>query len=286
MPGTGEAKSGSRSHSDSESDSSSIFDSAPSSPVSLKALKEDLKLEKPTEKSALAKQKPRTLTAQNVTPPLPMTQLFEQSKLGSQRSKTERTKTEKKQYFLPEKNRYSTMLADLRIPPVRRSSSLATAREGALSPRRVISDSPARVPRTANWQIPPHLHAQRRLNLLSKAQLRNGNGKARENVDPANVLKLKISCRESFDEIVALKLRKDRLRCLAELVEVVLLKLAGKLPCNRDNVKISLVFPNSALEPVTLKCPGGQDKLYNNEREDFMMGYVQAKSKIYVQVSS
>lgn len=262
-------------NSDSDSDDSSLFDSAPSSPTSSTALKEEHKqppsLKAPARASPMAPSKTRP-TSQYVTPPLPMEpgRLISLKKTPSQRKNSENQR------------RYSLTLADLRLPPgklkAQKESSRPDSREWSTA-RKTLG----LVPRAANWQIPPHIHAQRRLHLNPPTR-HTSVRKSKEELDPANVLKLKISCRESLEEIVALKLRKDRLRSTGELVDVILFKLAGKLPCQRDKVKIALVFPDSTLPGVTLKSPGGRGN--NCECESFTMGYIQAKSKIYVRVCS
>lgn len=272
-------------NSDSDSDDSSLFDSAPSSPTSSTALKEEhkqppsLKAPAARAKSPNNKTSPMATsktasrpTSQYVTPPLPMEpgRLISLKKSPSQRKNSENQR------------RYSLTLADLRLPPGKLKAQKESSR---LDSREWISTrkSLGLVPRAANWQIPPHIHAQRRLH-LSPPTRHTSVRKSKEELDPANVLKLKISCRESLEEIVALKLRKDRLRSTGELVDVILFKLAGKLPCQREKVKIALVFPDSTLPGVTLKSPGGRGN--NCECESFTMGYIQAKSKIYVKVCS
>ncbi|QWU87578.1 hypothetical protein CA3LBN_001843 [Candidozyma haemuli] len=281
----------SKSDSDSDSDNSSLFDSAPSSPTSSTALKEEHKLKKPpSHKCPTAPAKtprnntnirtktPSRPTSQYVTPPLPMERSSEPVRSVSL------LKPQNPRKKIEQQRRYSLTSADLRLPPgklnAQKESTRLESRERTLSARKPSSGS---VPRAANWQMPPHIHTQRRMH--SSAPSRSSTlRKSKEELDPANVLKLKISCRESLEEIVALKLRKDRLRSTSELVDVILFKLAGKLPCSKDGVKIALVFPDSTLPGVTLKSPGGRSN--NCECEDFMMGYIQAKSKIYVRVSS
>ncbi|PVH14239.1 uncharacterized protein CXQ87_002366 [Candidozyma duobushaemuli] len=262
----------SKSDSDSDSDNSSLFDSAPSSPTSSTALKEEHKLKKPpatNTKEQYEYSYQNTIEANRSSEPVRSVSLL---KPQNPRKKIE------------QQRRYSLTSADLRLPPgklnAQKESTRLESRERTLSARKPSSGS---VPRAANWQMPPHIHTQRRMH--SSAPSRSSTlRKSKEELDPANVLKLKISCRESLEEIVALKLRKDRLRSTSELVDVILFKLAGKLPCSKDGVKIALVFPDSTLPGVTLKSPGGRSN--NCECEDFMMGYIQAKSKIYVRVSS
>lgn len=301
MPGSYTNKPTTRtsSESDSDSDSSSVFDSAPSSPTSSTALKEEHKLRKassPKNSAVAAKTennntiRPSRPTSQYVTPPLP---LEAPNGLGRASSLVKSSLKSHLRKKTDTQRRYSTTLADLRLPPSKMTAQKENirldTRERTLSSRKP-SSLLSLVPRTANWQIPPHIHAQRKMHLtLNSPPSRQGSVRrlAKDSgLDPANVLKLKISCRESLEEIVALKLRKDRLRSLMELVDVILFKLAGKLPCAKEGVKISLVFPDSSLPSVTLKSPGGCDDPYNCECEDFMMGYIQAKSKIYVKVSS
>lgn len=283
----------SKSDSDSDSDHSSLFDSAPSSPTSSTALKEEHKLKKPPShkcptapaktpvnntNTVLHTKTPSRPTSQYVTPPLPMERSSEPVRLLSL------LKPQNPRKKIEQQRRYSLTLADLRLPPgklnAQKESTRLESRERTLSARK---PSLGLVPRAANWQIPPHIHTQRRMH-LSPPSRSSTLRKSKEELDPANVLKLKISCRELLEEIVALKLRKDRLRSTNELVDVILFKLAGKLPCSKDGVKIALVFPDLTLPGVTLKSPGGRSN--NCECEEFMMGYIQAKSKIYVRVSS
>lgn len=290
------------SESDSDSDKSSLFDSAPSSPSSTSALKEERKLKKlpdsktpPTFKKEDLHHSVRPLrpVSQYVTPPLPMEEkanvssFMRGSKSGQLRKKHD-----------PQK-RYSTTLADLRLPPSRMSAQKehyrVESRERTLNSQTASTSLKDRsiisVPRAPNWQLPPHIQAQRRMSPYTHDKSSNSRlGLIRQqprsaDSDPANVLKLKISCTDTPEDIVAIKLRKDRLRSPTELVDVVMFKLAGKLPCSKEKVKISLVFPDSSLKPVKLKSPSSHGA-QPYASEDFMMGYIQAKRKIYVRVSS
>lgn len=93
-------------------------------------------------------------------------------------------------------------------------------------------------------------------------------------------LKIKIY---SNEDNFALKLRKENLRCVDELVEVVAHKLALRYKCSPLSVDVLMTFPDKSLKSVPLRSSElcSQSGLY----EAFTMDYIQNKSKIYLQAN-
>lgn len=98
--------------------------------------------------------------------------------------------------------------------------------------------------------------------------------------EPNNVLKLKIACDHLGDSKVAVKLRKDKLNKLSELVDVALYKLSPLVPWPQEKTSIRLVFLDSSLKPVLLTL-GRIDPLV----ESLVMEYIGCKSKLLVKAS-
>lgn len=80
----------------------------------------------------------------------------------------------------------------------------------------------------------------------------------------ASVLKIKIY---ASNNVLAIKLRKDKLLNLQDLIKVIGSKIS-------DFTKLSLCFPNKSLSPMPL----------NDFLQDIIMDYIAAKDKIYIKV--
>lgn len=99
---------------------------------------------------------------------------------------------------------------------------------------------------------------------------------------PSNVLKLKIFF---HDDVVALRLRKDKLLSVKDIVDVIVFKQLSRKKCNVDDIKIVMTFPDNSLQPVTLKDPKNRAVSFAMLYGDLMMDYLQNKSKIYVKAT-
>lgn len=91
------------------------------------------------------------------------------------------------------------------------------------------------------------------------------------------MLKVKIFYQE---EVVAVKLRKDLLSSIKELVDVTLYKLYQRHNFQRENMSLSLSFADSDLKPVSLTTSAGG--AFASYQEELCMDYIQIKLKIYI----
>lgn len=125
---------------------------------------------------------------------------------------------------------------------------------------------------SAEQRLPPTAAAaQRRNSFLRQREM------TLAQVKPNNVLKVKIFYNE---EVVALKLRKDLLSNIKELVEVTLYKLYQRHTFSRDKMSLSISFADSALKPVSLSASAGS--AFASYHEDLCMDYIQTKLKIFI----
>lgn len=90
-------------------------------------------------------------------------------------------------------------------------------------------------------------------------------------------LKIKVMCPDE-DEILAIKIHKDKLRSVRELADVVSIKLNIRYCMRPDDLECRLIFPNKSLPPVDL---GAGD--VGGLLEDFIMEYIQTRLKIYIE---
>lgn len=91
-------------------------------------------------------------------------------------------------------------------------------------------------------------------------------------------------------DFIAVKLRKDRLRNLNELVNVVIFKLLNKKQdINLNNMRLLIFFKNESLSPIVLKksiqevepeVPAGDKSSLNND--DLLLEYIMMKKKLYI----
>lgn len=94
-----------------------------------------------------------------------------------------------------------------------------------------------------------------------------------------NVLKVKIFFQ---DEVLAVKLRKDLLSGIKELADVTKYKLLQRHNFAVRDLKLSLKFADSQLQPVIL-CGGSNP--FASMYEDICMDYIHSKSKILISAS-
>ncbi|OBA21602.1 hypothetical protein METBIDRAFT_32095 [Metschnikowia bicuspidata var. bicuspidata NRRL YB-4993] len=91
--------------------------------------------------------------------------------------------------------------------------------------------------------------------------------------------KLKINVRSpDEDEILAIRIHKEKLRSVRELADVVTFKLNVRYCLQPDDLQCFLVFPDRSLPTVEL----GSDNV-SNFLEDFIMEYILARLKIYIE---
>lgn len=229
-----------------ESPRSSLFSDAPTSPSSAATFEEN---------------------SCNTTPPLPHHKLPLKSlyrKVSLKRSKTQ-TKPENE----------NTVLAQ---PPSRSKSAISAQSSSSVSRQtRVTLDLPkrARAPQSCGLNL--------RISYTANSRVSSGFSN-RVLIPLDSVLKLKIFFAELNDEIVAVKLRKDKLASIDELVDVVLLRLKLKCECDPNSIKVSMMFPDRLLTPVVLRdCHGGPS--FTQAYGDFLMEYIQHKSKVYIRAT-
>ncbi|KAK6456057.1 uncharacterized protein RJT20DRAFT_5461 [Scheffersomyces xylosifermentans] len=115
----------------------------------------------------------------------------------------------------------------------------------------------------------------------------------------SDTLKLNIYLEDGSDtrtqdkDFIALKLRKDRLKNLNELVNVIIFKLLNKKQdINLNNISLLIFFKDQTLNPIVLKrsvnessMKGGIYKDGNSidlKNEDLLMEYIMLKKKLYI----
>ncbi|KAK6202405.1 uncharacterized protein RJT21DRAFT_112364 [Scheffersomyces amazonensis] len=95
---------------------------------------------------------------------------------------------------------------------------------------------------------------------------------------------------EEFDYI-ALKLRKDKLNNLNELVNVIIYKLlAKKHDLNINEVKLLIFFKDKGLNPIVLKQSSKEiksqhkqlQKPFNLKNDELLLDYIKLKKKLYI----
>lgn len=126
---------------------------------------------------------------------------------------------------------------------------------------------------SAEQRLPP--------SAVATAQRKSMISKQREsslaNLKRSNVLKVKIFYNE---EVLAVKLRKDLLSSTKELVGVTLYKLSQRYTFSREQIKLSLIFADGDLKPVSLTT--ASETPFASFYEDLCMNYIQNKSKIFI----
>lgn len=126
-----------------------------------------------------------------------------------------------------------------------------------------------RQPGPADLRLPPDLLAARRMS-VSEAHRRPDN----------NTLKIKIYA-DAQQDTFALKLCKDKLHSVGELVEAVVSKLVARYQCGAPAVALALTFPDKSLKDIPLKSSAAFAAL----DEALTMAYIQSKGKIYLQAT-
>lgn len=95
-----------------------------------------------------------------------------------------------------------------------------------------------------------------------------------------NTLKIKIYAHAQQDTF-ALKLCKDKLHSVGELVEAVVSKLVARYQCGAPAVALALTFADKSLKDIPLKSSAAFAAL----DEALTMAYIQSKGKIYLQAT-
>lgn len=97
------------------------------------------------------------------------------------------------------------------------------------------------------------------------------------------MLKVKIFVSPLHEEVIALKLRKDNLQNIQELVDVVLYELKRKRMYKTLGVELKLTFPhlNLLLVPLVQR----NDDTLGLLCTDLALEYLRSKSKIYVEAA-
>lgn len=97
-----------------------------------------------------------------------------------------------------------------------------------------------------------------------------------------NLLKVKIFIGDVNQEVVALKLKKDRLSDINELIDVITFRAICKdSGLSNEQVKIDMFFPDLRLKPIVIKGTGAH-ATFGSSTNDLLMDYVMAKEKVYV----
>lgn len=128
----------------------------------------------------------------------------------------------------------------------------------------------------ADLRLPPPTNPLNRKKSTSSRQTLIKHGKE------DNILKLKIACDYIQEDRVAVKLRKDKLRNISELRDVVLYKLCPLVPWPKDQIKVSIIFPHSSLNPVALPF---NNEIHDSSIDDLIMAYIDFKSKVFVKAT-
>lgn len=97
------------------------------------------------------------------------------------------------------------------------------------------------------------------------------------------MLKVKIFVSPLHEEVIALKLRKDNLQTIQELVDVVLYELKRKRMYETLAVELKLTFPhlNLLLVPLVQR----DNDMLGLLCTDLALDYLRNKSKIYVEAA-
>lgn len=101
-----------------------------------------------------------------------------------------------------------------------------------------------------------------------------------------NILKLKIFIGLANEDVIALKLRKDKLKTVHELIDVILYKVFDKLTNEKvssNDIKISIFFKDYKLKPIVMKTCGDKNSQTSGLiQKDLLYDYIMAKNKVYI----
>ncbi|KAK6880747.1 hypothetical protein K6H10_002056 [Candida tropicalis] len=132
----------------------------------------------------------------------------------------------------------------------------------------------------------------------NSSKLSRSHSSSKSSSNSEQVLVLRIFMRDpDTKEIISItiKLRKDKLRNINELTNLVLFKLMGKKQdLNINNVKLLIFFKNKNLKPILLKdsvnkksksLENALNKEFGSDKDDLLLDYVQMKDKLYIKAS-
>lgn len=136
----------------------------------------------------------------------------------------------------------------------------------------------------------------------SKTRTMSGNTSSLPLINKSdNVLKLKIYIGKRNDDAIAFKLRKDKLKNISELLDVVTFKVLDRVndhsyllntkctnrpPITSDEVNISIFFKDKSLSPITLKDYGRRKtSCFSYSQKDLLLDYIMVKDKVYIRVN-
>ncbi|ODV65912.1 hypothetical protein HYPBUDRAFT_242524 [Hyphopichia burtonii NRRL Y-1933] len=102
-----------------------------------------------------------------------------------------------------------------------------------------------------------------------------------------SILKLKLYLGSRNESVMALKLKKDKLDNIDELIDVLIYKIIEKfnnLDLSANQIKISIFFKNPKLKSIIMKNFGPKE--YNDEfsflQKELLMDYISNKDKLYI----
>lgn len=98
------------------------------------------------------------------------------------------------------------------------------------------------------------------------------------------ILKIKIfvtpSSSSTITDVMALKLKKQKLQSIDELIQVVQFKVGFRVAHAATNIRLAIFFKNSRLKPIPLQLDCGEW-----DTNGLTMDYILAKDKLYVRAS-
>ncbi|CAI5757484.1 unnamed protein product [Candida verbasci] len=87
-------------------------------------------------------------------------------------------------------------------------------------------------------------------------------------------------------DFIAIKLRRDKLKNINELINVIVLKLMNKRnDININNIKLLIFFKDDSLKPIILKDKvktSTNDQEVSFDNNDLLLDYIQMKRKLYI----
>ncbi|KAI5955522.1 hypothetical protein KGF57_003654 [Candida theae] len=170
----------------------------------------------------------------------------------------------------------SSLLVPL-SPPSRRESL-----GHSLNSVQTVFDSP--LPRSRISCSPVESNPYLRLNIFLEDSQSTPPPKAGTGVTDTSIM----PSPDNYD-FIAIRLRKDRLQNINELVNVILFKIMNKKPNVKVNdVNLSIFFKDSQLKPISLKEPVGKRSSTSSvkgvllDNDGLLLDYVQLKRKLYI----
>lgn len=104
-----------------------------------------------------------------------------------------------------------------------------------------------------------------------------------------NVLKVKIylNSNDQLEDVIALRIKKDKLQTVDQLVDVIIYKITNRQSnVEGNNIKLMILFNQANVKPITLK-DDSRNGIDNSsfdllESDSLIMDYVSGKEKLYI----